>query len=164
MIRTDSTFKFPRRYLDLLKKLAENNVSDEYTSDRKAKRAWLVTWAKKITTRRRWESKAKENAVSAWIPLYISPCGQFLIKLGYMGRDARIPAEHLIPTVYATTPEEDTYVWTLQPIADITYDSRQTAYRYFQGLEVDGECFDDVYDAHDGNVAIWNGKPVLIDW
>lgn len=96
-------------------------------------------------------------------PVYQSPCGEFILKRG-MFTTHILPALS-IPTKFIgrRTKHKGDYIsknchlrWALQPFADPTTNaSYEVLYSRYPGLK---------FDAHSGNMGVWQGHPILFDW
>lgn len=104
----------------------------------------------------RWKRKGG----SQWTKLIESPDGKVILKKGYISYNAFPPEGSYVPTYRFN--KRDMYGYTLQAKARAGAVSQKKAWEYFSSKTNDKEFSS--FDLHKGNVGIYKGKPVLIDW
>jgi len=96
-------------------------------------------------------------------PFFVSSCGKYILKQSFLSEERRIP-DCSIPTYKIS---EGQYPWMIQAKANRSPKARNQAWRSFnRKINSKKNCYDDLSncDIHEGNVGVYKGKSVLIDW
>ncbi len=104
-----------------------------------------------------------KKRVSNDIPFFlVSPDGKYIIKQSFHPRrPSKTPYDsYKIPTFEVESLIGKRYPWALQPLAQRDPASRKEAWAFFKPISQRTAML----DIHSDNVAMYQGKPVLIDW
>ncbi len=109
---------------------------------------------------KKWSLKRRTHDGVSGI-IYISRKKGFVVKRPYFPRGEKIPKHAIYTKKISYNPYDAEYYFgsvCVQPIAKVDQFSRYLAYD-----AIDRSCYP-VTDLHEGNVGIYNGKAVAIDW
>ena len=98
--------------------------------------------------------------------IYINKAKKVVIKANYLCNDRAKSPKHAIPTVSVHNRHISQGKILIQPLADVSYRSVKRARKLFMNrlpYSVYMHLYDH-FDFHDGNIAMYNRKPVIIDW
>lgn len=70
-----------------------------------------------------------------------------------------------IPTILIENCEKLSCKILIQPMADISYEAIDEVFQILEEkVKQDEKDNNVIFDYHDGNIGIWNGNAVMIDW
>ena len=110
-----------------------------------------------------FKRKTVKNSVTGFI--YVHPKTKVVIKCCYISTPhKRTPKEAIITKVIKLTNGCDPIF--IQPLARVSRRDQKMAMELFETKLSwrDYMTLEDTFDFHDGNVAMYNKQPVMIDW